>query len=336
MREKDTSTAFTTEFIRDQRKERVFRHFSEPEVADYFKRIMNMRQEIVGGELKAQPIENYFISRDKLPIYYKYWLPKDSPKRVLLMCHGFQCHSDLFFPLADYFYNKRTIVGALDLRGHGRTGPVRGDIKDFSSVYEDLKILIHLFKSKFSVPIYLMGESLGGLVVLHYSLKFPHDVSGIITLAPGLKPKIFDVAKKVLPVLTLLIYLLYPVFSNKPVLALPQDFNNPTYFPSFNEFDRKDFMHTQRISLNLILNLLKYFKTSSAIMTGDFKVPLLICQGTGDKALDFRGAKELYENIKIKGDDTKLIFYKNANHSLLLDMKAKKIYDDIFNWIEIH
>ncbi|MHA1790639.1 MAG: serine aminopeptidase domain-containing protein [Candidatus Helarchaeota archaeon] len=66
----------------------------------------------------------------------------------------------------------------------------------------------------------------------------------------------------------------------------------------------------------------------------NFKIPILICQETSDTLLDDSGAKLLYNKINI--NDKKIIYYKNANHSLLFDKNSIKIYYDLLKWIKSH
>ena len=324
---------FTKHFIDKQSQNRVFNQFSNHEISNYFKRITNLRKEIIGNQFNDNLIEGYFKSKDNIPVYFKYWEPNSSPKRVLIMIHGLNCHSDLYFPLADYLFDKNTILYALDLRGHGRTGKIRGNLKNFNDIYSDLKILIIKIKVKQKLPIYLMGESLGALIVLNYSCKYPENINGIITLAPGIIPRQYKFIIKIYPFLKLLFSLFLPIL-NKPIISIPQNFDNPTYFSSFIEYDRHDLLHLKRISLNLLINLLKIMKNTLKTVEKNFKIPILICQGTGDTLLDYSGAKLLYNKINI--NDKKIIYYKNANHSLLFDKNSIKIYYDLLKWIKSH
>ncbi|MHA1271434.1 MAG: alpha/beta fold hydrolase [Candidatus Helarchaeota archaeon] len=324
---------FSDSFIREQLKQKIFKKYAESEVLDYFKRLTKMREEIIGTTQNLKVVESYFESIDNLMVYYKYWEPYDKPEKIVIMLHGLNCHSDLYYPLADYFYDKKVVLSALDIRGHGRTGHIFGNMENINKILADINILIKILKKKYQIPIFLMGESLGSLLILNYACEKPFGIKGVITLAPGIRPHGYDIIKLIYPLLLPIVLIYYPLF-NIPFISIPSGGENPTYFPSFNDYDSNDILHVKKLSLRTILNLVRLFKNTLKRITDKFTTPIFICQGTGDNMVDYRGALELFNKINIK--DKKIKFYKNANHSLLYDMNSKNIYNDIILWLKDH
>jgi len=288
-------------------------------------------REAIHPPIAPNPIEKYFTAKDGVHIFYQYWIPQSPIEKILIMCHGFQCHSDLYYVLADFFFDKNVLVVGMDQRGHGRTFGIRGHLESFDLVYQDIFSLIRLIKQKHpQVPIYLMGESMGALTVLNFSVQYPNEITGMITLVPGILTKYSFILKPLLPILQILKIM----FNSKPIIKVPSDYDNPTYEPAFNEFDANDLLHANPISLGILVNLAHLIQTTLSKIKGKIKLPILICQGTGDKMLDYQGAYLLYQTIS--SNDKTLKFYRNANHSLLMDRNARKIYNDIHIWVKTH
>ena len=315
--------------LEDGMKDPFFQHFSKEQVQQYLSLLMRLRGTINGISATA-PVEKYLRMPDSIRVFYQYWLPKDNVEKIILMCHGFQCHSDLYYVLADYFFDKNILICAMDQRGHGRTSGTRGHLDSFDLIYQDMRLLIHLMKHKFpNVPLYLMGESMGGLTILNFAAQFPHEVEGIIALVPGIRQRLFSSLRQLFFIASVLRYIPLKLF-----IKIPSDFNNPTYFPAFNAYDSHDILHANPVSLGLLFNLLHLFRTTLPNIKNKILKPILICQGTGDKLLDPVGALVLYQNISFP--DKTLRFYRDANHSLLMDQNAQKVYSDIYSWLKSH
>jgi alpha-beta hydrolase superfamily lysophospholipase len=78
-------------------------------------------------------------------------------------------------------------AAAMDLHGHGRSGGVRLDVTEFRNYARDLSAFVRALRKRFgaAVPLFAMGESMGGLVSYQLSLMEP-SVRGVVFLAPAL------------------------------------------------------------------------------------------------------------------------------------------------------
>jgi acylglycerol lipase len=310
-------------------KDPFFKTFLKTQVQQYLSLLWALREAIQGIHC-PNAIEKRFVTRDGTRIFYQYWAPQGRVEKIILMNHGFQCHSDLYYVLGDYFYDKNVLICGMDARGHGRTG-ILGHLDSFDLIYQDMRLLIHLLKRKYpNVPFYLMGESMGGLTILNFAAQFPGDFDGLIALVPGIRPRSFSLFKNFFIFASFLKHI--PI--KKPIIKLPSDYNNPTYFPAFNDYDSHDILHANPLSLGTVFNLLSLFRTTLPAIKNKIQKPILICQGTGDKLLDPQGAFELFQLIPII--DKTIHIYQDANHSLFMDQHAQKIYSDIHTWLQVH
>ncbi len=95
-----------------------------------------------------------------------------TPKRVLVILHGFGEHSGryLHFPhFLDAYRSGVDAVFAYDQRGHGRSEGLRGDIDRFDAFADDLEGMLRHVETKFpGAELHFLGHSFGGHVALRF------------------------------------------------------------------------------------------------------------------------------------------------------------------------
>jgi len=81
----------------------------------------------------------------------------------------------------------------MDLRGFGRSEGLKGYIGSMEDIVSDNLKFIDSLKKKdrelSSVPIFVIGHSMGALASGHIMLKYPHIARGLILFSPPLHPK---------------------------------------------------------------------------------------------------------------------------------------------------
>ena len=125
------------------------------------------------------------------------WEPENPPKGVIVLVHGLGEHSGRYSThFAKHFSNEGFSILTFDLPGHGKSSGKRGHIKK----YEDINILLsagisHVKKKYPTLPIFLYGHSLGGLIALEYSIQIKPVINGVIVSAP-----VLDVNEPISPI----------------------------------------------------------------------------------------------------------------------------------------
>lgn len=132
----------------------------------------------------------------------------------LLAVHGLGDHSGRFERLAEATCDAGLDFYALDLRGHGRSGGRRGHASSFDRLLQDLDRFRRRARTRETRgPTFLLGHSLGGLVVGRYVQEFAFPALGGAILAapfvelsmsaPAWKLRLAEVADRILPALAL-------------------------------------------------------------------------------------------------------------------------------------
>jgi alpha-beta hydrolase superfamily lysophospholipase len=308
---------------------------SPADIAQHFANLQALRERIhPRGVLAPDPKEYYVRCPDGVRIFCQEWMPA-APRALILCQHGNNVHGDIFYPLADDFYYRDFGVLAVDNRGHGRSGPVRGNLDKPAQMHA---IYYNIFKQWGKeypgVPCFFLGESLGSCIVTNfvsrYAYRCPNLVSAIF-MVPPYRTRMENWIRLIIPLATPIILLFHPIIRGHPVVKLPQFYNNPSYFPEFNTFDRFDKMNNRKIT---VLNLLNFL---AGIFPFRFHVPevnlpALMVQGTGDNFVNPAGAQLMYKQLGSRMK--KLIIYPHANHSLFMDQNSQGVFADIAAWVE--
>lgn len=131
--------------------------------------------------------EGTFSAHDGLTLYTQTWLPEVAPVARLAVAHGLGEHSGRYANFAAWFTPRGFAVHALDHRGHGQSPGQRGHINAWAEFRDDLHCFLDQMPT--DVPVFLVGHSMGGLIVLDYGLHYPTErLRGVVASAPGLAP----------------------------------------------------------------------------------------------------------------------------------------------------
>lgn len=131
--------------------------------------------------------ENFYVASDGIKLPLRVWEPDSTPKAVLLGVHGFNDYGNFLTPGMEKYLQAHAIkLITYDQRGFG-DGPHRGVWAGRDALINDLATLIHLIHAHHEhLPLYVMGESMGGAVVINTLTRIkPLPVDGAILSAPA-------------------------------------------------------------------------------------------------------------------------------------------------------
>lgn len=130
---------------------------------------------------------------DGVELYTKSWLPASTPTAQVCFVHGFSDHAGRYAKYFPLLAEQGIAVHALDQRGFGKSvkKPAdQGSSGPTSQVMDDITAFIKSYLPS-SIPIYLMGHSMGGQETLYWMSTGPTDIkkqlSGFIAVGPWIQ-----------------------------------------------------------------------------------------------------------------------------------------------------
>ena len=123
-------------------------------------------------------------SHDNLKLFMQRWAPQKDPVAELVVVHGYAEHSGRYREFAHALAERGVQVLAVDLRGHGHSGGIRGHCDVFEHFHEDLAITLEQCSP--SLPRFILGHSHGGLVTIDYVVNAVPNIRGTILSNPFL------------------------------------------------------------------------------------------------------------------------------------------------------
>lgn len=280
--------------------------------------------------MMTQHTESVFKSVDGLELYYQNWYPEGEIKAILVIVHGLGGHSNKYSNMVDYLLGKQYAVYGLDLRGHGRSPGQRGYINAWSEFRGDLAAFIELIQHQQpGCPIFVLGHSLGAVVVCDYILRQPQAASklqGAIAFAPAIGK--VGVSKFRL-FLGNLLSKIWPRFSLSTGLDLSAASRDETVLTAYTQ----DTLRHNRGSARLAT---EYFATVAWIHNHapEWHIPLLILHGSADTVALPEGGERFYQNVAYA--DKLRIEYPGAYHDLQADLNYQEVLADLEKWLDEH
>src|SRR5688572_12087092 len=115
-----------------------------------------------------------FAGAGGVRLFRRCWRPAEPARAVVANVHGLGDHSGLYPTLVDHLVSRGITVHAPDLRGNGRSPGQRAYVARWEEFREDLRCFLEVVRAEDpGRPVFLLGNSLGGLIVLEYALHYP-------------------------------------------------------------------------------------------------------------------------------------------------------------------
>ncbi|MBN2193294.1 MAG: lysophospholipase [Polyangiaceae bacterium] len=121
-------------------------------------------------------------------LYYTLDTPVIAPVAGVFLVHGYGDHRGRYDHAVDAWCRAGLAVGSLDLRGHGRSGGVRGAIRSFADYLDDVGAVLDALATEptwaaLGAPV-LIGHSMGALVTAHFALRAPARCRALVWTSP--------------------------------------------------------------------------------------------------------------------------------------------------------
>ena len=269
------------------------------------------------------PIDLWYEGAGGARLYCRSW-PVPDARATLVALHGLGDHSGLYPMIGETLAAQGIAVLTPDLRGNGRSPGLRGYIDTWSELREDLGGLVERTRAEApGRPLFLLGMSLGGLVVLDYALQRPAGLRGVIAMSPPL-----GTLGVPAPLMALgrVLSRVWPRFS----LETGMDLSGLARDPAVVERVLADPLFHRRGTARLSTEVTR----TIARIQGEadrLAVPLLVQHGGADRMVPSDGSRRFV--ARVRHPDRRLIEYPGAYHALLADLDGKRVLADLAGWM---
>jgi acylglycerol lipase len=266
-----------------------------------------------------------FVGADDVRIAWRAWEPV-RPTAALIVVHGLGDHAGRYTEFGERMGAAGIATYALDLRGHGRSTGRRGDLPSFDDVLRD----IDTFRSDIArrndaaTPVFLLGQSLGGLIALRCMQEHGDRYRGAVICSPWLATAM-PVPRWKLALAPLLARLL-------PTLQIPHGL-----VPAELSRDRA-VVHAYRDDalVQPYITPRTYARITDAIARVGrhdtrFAAPLLFMMGGADRVVDTDVTLAFARAVP--APDVTIRVLPDHLHELLLEVDRAAIHDEIAGWV---
>ncbi len=255
--------------------------------------------------------------------------PQDAKSIRVIIVHGIAEHSGRYEKTAQFFDQHGIETVLFDLRGHGKSSGEKQVIERFEDYVEDVqKIILWCEKNRLAKITFLMGHSMGALIVLYRDLlKKPGNIKGYLVNATPLAPGGGISPFKILFAKALGRFL--PKAKVPNVLAKEDLMNDPLELAKYD----KDALIARYSTVRQGTELLRVMDKVLA-QAGLLEKPIFVSYGDLDKVVDVTKIAEYFQLLSAK--DKKLKVYTGALHELNHDLKADEFHKDYLDWILLH
>jgi alpha-beta hydrolase superfamily lysophospholipase len=265
---------------------------------------------------------NDLISGD---ILYRKW-DAAGASSVLLLVHGLGAHTARWDFLASYMANRGVASYGLELRGFGRTPDLpRGHVDSFSVWENDILRLREVIAAEHpGRKVFLLGESLGGLVVFNLVAAHPEAFAGQIHISPSFKNGMK------FPLSSYLTLVLFYPFNRRKTVPIPFTSAMCTRDEAYAAVMNANPDELRESSLKMLMDTLsgqkRAFKSAASAT-----VPVLFLLAGKDALVDESASHKLFDKMAMT--DKTLIDYPEMHHALSIDLGRERVFDDILAWL---
>lgn len=272
-------------------------------------------------------LEGTFTVQDGTELYYQRWQPEGECRAVLAVVHGFGEHSGRYGNVVDWFAPKAYAVYAFDQRGHGRSPGQRGYVESFAQVRDDVRAFLDLVHREGpDAPVFLVGHSQGGLIVLNYALHDAAGLAGVVSSGPVLSP---PGVSPLLLQLSKLLSRVWPTFSMEAGLDVTALSHDQAVVDAYVNDPLVHGKAAARLGAE-VMAAVAWTRDHAA----DMSLPCLIVHGADDRLCPPQASRRFFEDMTFP--DKERIEYEGYFHEVFNEIGKEKVLADVEAWLERH
>ncbi|HEX4084162.1 MAG TPA: alpha/beta hydrolase [Chthoniobacteraceae bacterium] len=266
-------------------------------------------------------------ARDGVRLFIRCSGATAGPERgTVLLTHGMGEHSSRYYHVIRRLNATGLRVVAWDLRGHGRSGGARGDIRDYAVLVDDLLEVWGLPEIQASgEPVYLYGHSLGGQITLNFAVRHQPRAAGLIITSPWLRLAFRPPRWKV--AIASLAAMLWPTLTQDTEVVPARLSRDQAFLRSMPD---PQLVH-HRMSARMY-HALTAGAARAAREAVHLSYPMLLVHGSRDPVTSAAATEEFFHALESR--DKSLIIVPESLHETHNDLCRESVLDQITAWLD--
>lgn len=281
-------------------------------------------------------------AHDGLPLFTRRWWPDpgsgpgqapgsgsgqaQEAQAVVLLVHGIGEHSGRYAYPAAHLLLHRIAVLTYDHRGHGQSEGLRVHVDAFDEYLNDLALALAWARDEAGhLPLFLMGHSLGGLIVARYVVdRRPEGLAGVVLSSPALQipADLSPLLQRIAGTVSRLVPRL-----RTTRLDLAHLSRDPAVARAYAGDPLTDKGGIRARIGHEILEATRHVRAHPEAFT----LPLLLFHGTADRITDPEGSRWLYAHAPAA--DKTLTLYDGFFHETMNEPERDRVLGDLTDWI---
>ncbi len=266
---------------------------------------------------KGEQKQDSAVNADAHPAPCRSWIdPHVQPQMALLCIHGLGLNSDAFANFGQRMAARGIATYAIDVRGFGSWMKAKGQEQvNFDQCLGDVQATLQaLHAANPGLPVFLLGESMGGAIALRACSMYPDLMDGLISSVPS--GDRFQQKKTDLKVA-----LEFLKGRNKQFDIGKQIVGQATEnYPAVREDWESDPLDRMDLSAEQLIQFQKFMNDNHDAAKKIDKLPVLILQGTLDTLVKPEGTWELFNDLATR---KKTFVALPSEHLVLEEGQAK-------------
>lgn len=260
------------------------------------------------------------------------WINPINRARVSLLCiHGLGLNADAYTNFGKHMSRLGIATYAIDVRGFGSWLKSQGhDELDFKGSLLDIRQALQSIRAANpGIPLFLLGESMGGAIALRACSMYPELVDGLISSVPAgdrFQQKSVD----------LKVAIHFAEGPNKQFDIGKQIVDQATQSNALREAWESDPLNRMDLSAKDLMQFQSFMNDNSDAAKKIDRTPVLMVQGTLDRLVKPEGTWDLFERLATKQKtfvalpSEHLVFEEGQVKSGRYDKKAARL---VASWI---
>ena len=262
-------------------------------------------------------------------LFYRFRVPPQ-PAGVALLLHGYPEHSGRYEWVMERLAEAGFAVYAPDHHGFGRSARsgTLADLVSLENTVEDIGRLILVLRQALpAAPLFLLGQSMGGMLALLFALRHPEGLRGVVTSGAAV-----EIPEYISPLLLRVSGLLNRLLPLLPVQ--PFDYTQVSRDPRVIQAMEEDPLYYKgKIRARTgYQQLLGIREVSSGL--SKLQLPLLLLHGGEDRTIAPKTSERIFNGAS--SADKTLKIFPGLRHEILNEPERQQVLAMILDWLRRH